>query len=143
MIVEFYKNESENNKLDKTLTKLSEVDIVLLEEIDITALKIKIKALPLNANYVYIPTLNRYYFITEVDKHYNGFSVCYLNVDVLKSFSDLIKTQSIVIAEYNDDNIENAKLDYTSVNKETLVYNEDMENTFDNVDTMVLTVLKG
>ena len=66
MNVKLYKNDSNNNVLNKKITLISEDNILLKYDVDVYKPIIKIKR-PLlnNCNYAYIEDFKRYYYITN------------------------------------------------------------------------------
>lgn len=87
----FYKNTTENNRVYKNnyLQQWQDLDIILKEECSLTnpVLTVQISGL-IEANYVYIPDFNRYYFITNIVSIRMSVWEVYLHIDVLMSFKD-------------------------------------------------------
>lgn len=111
------KNISPNNTINKTLENVTEVDIVLKNDDDLTTPIIKI----LGFNNQIIPTVNdynycyiqdpiyRYYFIENVEIDTNNICTLHLKCDLLMSFRGLymslqasIKKSTNYNAYYND-----------------------------------------
>ena len=100
-----YNNVSDKRKLNKSITQLSTVEIKLKNENEIVNPTVILSAayLPPSANYAYIATLKRYYYINgqrilpgkqlELD----------LSVDVLMSWKDVINN-SVVVARRSGNN---------------------------------------
>lgn len=92
MKVYIYKTESEKNKLNKQLELVKEIDVKLLNNTEILKPFIEVSNIPIKdlntANYMYIPDLNRYYFIDNIELM-TGNNV-YISglVDVLMSYMD-------------------------------------------------------
>lgn len=90
MKLNLYSTEDDANVLNKTVTLISEHDITLKEDSNISAPVIRLKDERVNldsiANYAYLPLFNRYYFITSMVAMGKGLWVLYLSVDVLESF---------------------------------------------------------
>ena len=95
-----YKNRSELNRVDKTLyiAEIGSIFGVFRETVSITNLTIVIEYNKfIDFNYIYIPTLNRYYFVTEVKIINNKLYEIDLTVDVLMSYKDAIKSTQAFI----------------------------------------------
>lgn len=92
MKVYIYKTENEKNKLNKTLALVKELDVKLLNNTDILKPFIEVSNIPLEelttANYMYIPDLNRYYFIDNMELMTGGIVYISGSVDVLMSYMD-------------------------------------------------------
>lgn len=100
MKITFYKNLSEQNKVDKTL--------VLVEEYDNCTAKTPLSIINptfninnpnfnLNCNYIYVEDLDRYYFITNMTATNNSVWEIDCHIDVLQTYSQQIKNQYAVI----------------------------------------------
>lgn len=94
MKVYIYKTENEKNKLNKTLELVKELDVKLLNNTEILKPFIEVTNIPLEeltkANYMYIPDLNRYYFIDNMELMTSGLVYISGSVDVLMSYLDSI-----------------------------------------------------
>ena len=110
MVLKLYKNRSEKNALNKSISNEMSFDGTLREDTSIKAPVIKIAANSeiVNYNYAYISAFSRYYFISDIKSIRNGLWELYLIVDVLMSFkTDILRcygiidhTQSNLISEY-------------------------------------------
>lgn len=103
--IQFYKNSSPVNKVDKDLTLVTQATGVLRESASILQPVITIEttynsgaALLVQSNYAYIEAFGRYYFITDVSAGINGLYEVSMDVDVLMTYSAQIKNQEAVIA---------------------------------------------
>lgn len=97
----FYKCKSDKRYANKTLEVVySDVDLTYIDKTDIMNPIIKLgKALePLDFNYVYIPELKRYYYVSEPPTFEAGYYRVQLHVDVLMSFIDEIKKQNVIVS---------------------------------------------
>lgn len=107
--VNFYRNESENNKLDKSIVNVTTAIGDLRDNTSIIDPIIEVGAsleTLAGANYVVIPTFNRSYFITDMVSTNNGLVVVYCHVDVLRSFRDEIRAnRGIVFRQENNWNL--------------------------------------
>lgn len=87
----FYKYSGERNRLNKTLGDSTTLQLNFNEEFDKIYPKIKITSKDgFDFNYVYFPTIGRYYFIDKVVERRNGFYELNLTLDVLMTFKDII-----------------------------------------------------
>ena len=89
-----YKNSAEMHRVDKTayLEFVGTVSGVFRDETSITNISITIQYdTVIDFNYVYIPSFNRYYYVTDVTLiNYNLYEIS-LSVDVLMSYKDAIR----------------------------------------------------
>lgn len=89
-----YQNLSENNRMNKDLNPPVLFQGTIKENASLTDPLIIIES-PINTvclyNYVRIPELNRYYFITDMVSITHNLTQISLHVDVLMSFKDYIK----------------------------------------------------
>lgn len=88
-----YRNSAEPNRTDKTeyLEFVTTISGVTRDETSVITLSLNIEYDGLiDFNYIYIPTFNRYYFVTDVTLvNYNLYEVS-LSVDVLMTYKDAI-----------------------------------------------------
>lgn len=91
--ITLYKNSAEPNRVDKTeyLEFVGTISGVTREETSVITLSLNIEYDGLiDFNYIYIPTFNRYYFVTDITLvNYNFYEVS-LSVDVLMTYKDAI-----------------------------------------------------
>ena len=109
MTVIFYKYDGIKNKINKTLSSgLTVNDVIIQNDFDITNFDLLIKNSSFNIeyNYCFIPNLNRYYFIENIEKMNGSIYKIKITVDVLKSFSTQIENINAIItkSENPDDN---------------------------------------
>ena len=109
MTVIFYKYNGIKNKINKTLSSgLTVNDVIIQNDFDITNFDLLIKNSSFNIeyNYCFIPNLNRYYFIENIEKMNGSIYKIRITVDVLKSFSTQIENINAIItkSENPDDN---------------------------------------
>lgn len=134
-----YNNQSQENKLNKVLTNKGTRTVIFLDSVDFLRPRITVKSLPTETNYVYIESLGRYYFITDIKNLKNELFELNLRCDVLMTYKqDIEETQAIITESTNDVNIHNAgyvaekDIDTTSIN---------LENPFtDNSDVLITIV---
>ena len=109
MTVIFYKYNGIKNKINKTLSSgLTVNDVIIQNDFDITNFDLLIKNSSFNIeyNYCFIPNLNRYYFIENIEKMNGSIYKIRITVDVLKSFATQIENINAIItkSENPDDN---------------------------------------
>lgn len=109
MMLNLYRNSAENERVDKTnyIAFVNSLTGTFKDVTSVTSPSIIIEYETINFNYVYIPILNRYYFVEEVISVKNRLWQIRLKVDVLMSYKDTIKNQSGLIGRnQNDYNLE-------------------------------------
>ena len=96
--INLYSNTSENNKFNKTLNPIANVQGTLKESCSIQdpSMLIQMNTVP-NANYAYIEEFHRYYFITKVTSIKNNLWQVEMHVDVLESFKNEILANEAII----------------------------------------------
>ena len=109
MTVIFYTYNGIKNKINKILSSgLTVNDVIIQNDFDITNFDLLIKNSSFNIdyNYCFIPDLNRYYFIENIEKMNGSIYKIRITVDVLKSFSTQIENINAIItkSENPDDN---------------------------------------
>lgn len=98
------KNESEKNKIGKTLTNPQTVTGTLREQTSITKPYIAIEHDdPKDFNYAYIEDFGRYYFVDDITVIRKGFLGVSLSVDVLESFKNQILQQNVIVNKSQSD----------------------------------------
>lgn len=107
--VKFYWNKSENNRLNKNIQQLYSYDGILKEDVSIINPSILIEQHIQNlggANYMYIESLGRYYYIDDMVSVSYTLTEVHAHVDVLMSFKDyIISNGGIVKRSQNDWNL--------------------------------------
>ena len=101
MTIEFYVNQSEKNRLDKTLTSAFDLNGELKEDCSIIDPVIKVVAdvsSMASVNYMYIASFGRYYFINNVISINNDICEVHAHVDVLSTYKDEIRAQRAVVS---------------------------------------------
>ena len=104
MKVDFYYNASENNVINKHITKIKTIECIVKADIDVKEpiLELTFDADLHKANYVYIESMNRYYYISDKQNVVGNRFRIYCNVDVLESFkNDILKEQVILASTEN------------------------------------------
>lgn len=101
--IKFQRNNSENNKIGKSLTDLFTLSGVFKQEVSITDPVLLIESdLPINANYMTIAGFNRSYFIRSIRSVRTGLWEISAHVDVLESYKTQIKAQKAIIKKTGD-----------------------------------------
>lgn len=118
MEIILYVNNSETNKINKSLTVVNTLTGSLKESSSITNPVILIEYDdPTAFNYVYIDTFNRYYFVNDIVVERDDLLRISLTVDVLESFAAAILSQNVIV----DKNTANYELYLPDENLITLV----------------------
>lgn len=100
MDIKLYKNHSEKNKINKSLTSEIEYSGTLRDETSVINPVILIYAANLSQyNYAYIPEFHRYYFIRDIMSVRNGLWRVSLSVDVLMSFRSDILNLNVILSD--------------------------------------------
>lgn len=97
-----FKQNSENDELNKTLTTGEIIAGKFNHSIAIKNINIDIKnySIANGYNYVFIPSLNRYYYVDSVEIISADYVRLHLREDVLMSWQDLIKSQKAFVTRY-------------------------------------------
>ena len=86
MIIKLYKTLSEDNKLDKELTLVREININLLIRSNVTAFDFSLSSDIADINYMYIPDFGKYYFLKSPTIERNGYTSFRAEEDVLMTY---------------------------------------------------------
>lgn len=100
MTITLYRNISEKNAFNKTLTELTTLTGTLREQSSIIDPVINIAGIDDfigSMNYAYIPEFNRYYFITNIESVRAGLWRVSFHVDVLYTYREQIKDNYAII----------------------------------------------
>lgn len=107
--IKFYWNQSENNRLNKEIHPTYSYDGIIKEDTSIINPSILIEQHIQNlggANYMYIESLGRYYYIDDMVSVSYTLTEVHAHVDVLMSFKDyIISNGGIVKRSQNDWNL--------------------------------------
>ena len=100
MKADFYYNASENNVINKHITKIKTAECIVKADIDIKKpiLEMSFDANLHKANYVYIESMNRYYYITDKQNVIGNRFRVFCDVDVLESFKNDILKEQVILA---------------------------------------------
>ena len=95
--LELYKVTNQTNELTKTLNNAVVVDGAFRGEIDSIDVIVEIESNTYDFNYVYIPSLNKYYFLQNIT-HVNAKIVrLYLHCDVLMTYkTDILASYGLI-----------------------------------------------
>ena len=93
-------NQQELNKISKTPATVMTLTGTLREETDIVDPEINVEynGTLTNVNYMHIPELHRYYFITKIESIRTGVWRIYAHCDVLKTYAEAILGTECVVA---------------------------------------------
>lgn len=98
--IELYLNSSENNRLEKSISQLTTFSGDLRSECSIIDPIITFEgdlSMFAGANYLRIPSFNRYYFIRNIRSIRTNLVEVTAHVDVLMSFANAIKSNRAII----------------------------------------------
>lgn len=98
--IQFMYNRDPLNKINKTPESKFSLTGTLKDQCDITNPVILIdRSSPLDANYAYIPTFLRYYYITDMVQVRTNLWEIHMHCDVLKTFSEGILGSPCIAAK--------------------------------------------
>ena len=132
------------NEVNKTLQENEEYTGVLNATFNVLSPVVRFRTrTPVTFNYVYIESLNRYYFVSE--KRQDG-DICtvYLRVDVLFTYKDIILNSSATLVKGDDVNkfVSNRNNVY-DVRPKTKKINFPNTGLLNETGTVVMVTLKG
>lgn len=104
MQLTYYNNKSDKRYVDKNIEQLVLQDHsnpVNVEIEDSTSIihpvfKVKDYDLYMTANYCYVDSLRRYYFIDDITLE-NGYGLLKCTVDVLSTYKDALRAQNVIV----------------------------------------------
>lgn len=99
MEITLYKTNDDNRKLNKTLTNATNKTVELLSEFNFDDLNIRLTGVTdtLAFNYLYVPKLKKYYFITDATYKAKNTCIIACHIDVLMTFKDsLLKCKGLL-----------------------------------------------
>lgn len=100
MVINVYKNESDNISLDKKITVLGTFNGVLKEKTSVINPIILVSTTNYNickANYMSIEEFGRLYFVNNIESVRNGIWALHCHVDVLATYKDNIRNLTAVV----------------------------------------------
>lgn len=93
-----YHTDDQPNVINKNLLKLRTVNIILREMVDEKAPALLLHDNTIaNANYCYLPTFKRYYFIEQVMRYNSHLVKVVLTSDLLMTYKDNILNHNVLI----------------------------------------------
>ena len=147
-----YRLNSERNVVNKSLISVGLLIGYFRSAINIKSPIINIENYEIEDtfNYIYVPSLNRYYYVTNIELSTKNIATLQLNEDVLMSHKDLILQQTAFIDrqefDYNDDLVDdlvitkyNKNVDYNIVNYSTNIFKDISDQDYYG-DYIVMTV---
>lgn len=133
MNILLYTNNSEDNKLVKDLTLLATFTGELKEATDVLNPVITLTGIDehiYKLNYVFIPELGRYYFVTDIESVNNNLWALTLHVDVLMSYqTDILNLSGILARQEYNYNMELRDTNIPTLQKTNIQYMK-FPNTF-------------
>lgn len=133
-----YKNDSDLNVIEKTLTKLGEKEILLKKDFNISNSTLYLKTFIDECNYLFFPDLNRYYLIKNKVK--TSLWKIEVETDVLMTFKDVIYNSTIELSKTDNSNYFDGSLNF-DVRTEVLKYESDVE--VEEKETTILVTVGG
>lgn len=114
MKILLYKNTSESIRVDKTLTNEYEFTGTLKEGTSVINPIVNLNAFNLSTyNYAYIPSIDRYYYITDIKSVKYGLWEVSMHVDVLMSFKSAMRS-SLAIIKSTEEPYKNVYMNHNS-----------------------------
>lgn len=145
MNVVFYNNSSDKRTLNKSITQIKNIETLNIKtptSIINPVFTVNVFDNFVNVNYVYIPTYNRYYFITDIIQITNNILELHCSVDVLMSYKTQLLNSKAIIQTSNNINKYIIDSDIKFLNyKDFELLN--FPNSFASELTYVLTVSGG
>ena len=143
MEIEFYKTESEHNRLEKVLTDKLSISGTFKTELNILKpiLSLKNNAEITLYNYAYFPELKRYYFIEKIEITQTNIYTLYLSLDVLMTFKEEIKELKVIVK--NSTSNPYIKGFTNSYDVRTDLEKIEFENNFNESGTNILIAING
>lgn len=144
--VQVMQNHSEDYALDKSTTTLLSTDVLFkggsgLEDVEID---IQTSTDLSQANYMYIPSFGRYYFITSIATMRNDYYRLIGHVDVLSTYKTAIRANNAIVKrqeklynKYLDDN------EFKTLNKSKVVTFKFSQSAFTKAMKYILVVAGG
>lgn len=142
--IKTYVYEGAPNRINKTLQENNEYTGVLNMTFNVLNPIIRFRTrTPVTFNYVYIESLNRYYFVSEIEQ--NG-DICTvrLRVDVLQTYKENILASSATLAMGNNINkFVSNRTNIYDVRPKTKKINFPNNGLLNETGTIVMITLKG
>ena len=103
--IKFYWNKTDKRYLNKSITQQGNdlTGVHFIDETELINPVIKLSSFDESkVNYMYVPDLDRYYYLTNV-KFSQGFYLVSWHVDVLMSFKSSILSQEVILKRASDE----------------------------------------
>ena len=107
-----YNNVSDNRKINKNITEISTIDLTIYLDTNVLNPVFKVKTFNNNGNYLYVPALNRYYYINNYTLS-NQCVYLHCTVDVLMSYKNEILNSEVLV--YRNESIKDLRLQDTNM----------------------------
>lgn len=107
-----YNNVSDNREINKNITEITSIELTLYLDTNILNPVFKVKTFNNNGNYLYVPTLNRYYYINNYTLS-NQCVYLHCSVDVLMSYKNTILNSEVLV--YRNEFIKDLRLQDTNM----------------------------
>jgi len=134
-----------DNVINKTLTSILEIDIILRKDFNIDKPVIFLTGSDydtyLSFNYIHIPSLNRYYFIDSIEQVNNRVSKLNCTCDVLETFkSDILNSKAKIYRGIKPGDYMNGTLELST--KKTIT-TFDSDKGLEDGTQMILVTVEG
>lgn len=148
MQINLYRNLSENNKIGKQLNQIATIQAHLKEQTSALDIILEIQQnenILNNVNYIYIPLLSRYYFVTDKDIVTNRICRLLCHTDVLESFKDDITVLQVIADKAQQTDKTDLFIDDNSYVTENRLVNDiyNFSNGFNNNGEYILITVGG
>lgn len=143
MVIEFFKTESESNRLEKVLTDKLSISGTFKSEVNVIRPILSMKSneqLP-HYNYAYIPDINRYYFIESIEITQTDIYTITLSLDVLMTYKEQIKNLKVIVKQSTANPYYNGFI--SSHDVRTDLERLEFEDKFNHLGTNVLIAING
>lgn len=140
MKIILYSTLSEDNKLDKELTLIKEIDINLLIRSNVTSFDFTLTGDIIGANYMYIPSFGKYFFLKPPTIERNGYISYNAVEDVLSTYKAHIRQESgIILRQENEGNMYISDTSFPTENRNKTFFKK-FQNGFDETLSYYLIV---
>ena len=142
--IKTYIYDGEPNRINKTLQENNEYTGVLNMTFNVLNPIIRFRTrTPVTFNYVYIESLNRYYFVSEIEQD-GDICTVRLRVDVLKTYKENILASSATLAMGNNINkFVSNRTNIYDVRPKTKKINFPNNGLLNETGTIIMITLKG
>ena len=141
MKVEFYNITDNVKTVNKTLTLNKVINIVFRQSVDEQNPVIIMSLDTLqDANYVYIPTFKRYYFISDVDNYTANLVRLHLTTDLLMTYKDIILNTPVQVTATEKPSYLSTGLPTQTTTTKRIVKSD---TTLEKENSLILTTIGG